>query len=109
MIHINSTSLQIMVSAYKLLSQRTLPVASQVMSAWVISRSIMEEDFSPEEDEANSSVASTSTISALAVITVEPITGRVMGSRWSICGEMNQFKFRANRVLPDIDDDSVSF
>ena len=86
-----------------------MPVASQVMSAWVISRSIMEEDFSPEEDVANSSVTSTSPISALAVITVEPITGRVMGSRWSICGEMNQFKFRANRVLPDIDDDSVSF
>ena len=98
-----------MVSAYKLLSQRTLPVASQVMREWVISSSIMEEDFSPEEDDANSPVASTSPISALAVITVEPITGRVMGSRWSIGGEMNQFKFRANRVLPDIEDDSVSF
>ena len=98
-----------MVSAYKLLSQRTLPVASQVMKDWVINRSIMEEDFSPEEDDANSPVASTSPISALAVITVEPITGRVMGSRWSIDGEMSQFKFRANRVLPDIEDDSVSF
>ena len=98
-----------MVSAYKLLSQRTLPVASQVMKDWVINRSIMEEDFSPEEGDANSPVASTSPISALAVITVEPSTGRVMGSRWSIGGEMSQFKFRANRVLPDIEDDSVSF
>ena len=98
-----------MSTSYKLLSQRAMPVASQVMSAWVISRTIMEEDFSPEEDSARSSVTNMPPISALSVITVEPITGRVLGSRWNISGDMNTFKFRANRVLPGVEDDSVSF
>ena len=86
-----------------------MPVASQVMSTWIVSRSIMEEDFSPEEDTARSSVTTMPPVSALSVITVEPITGRVLGSKWSISGDMNTFKFRANRVLPGVDDDSVSF
>ena len=98
-----------MVSAYQLLSQRPMPVASQIIKGWVINRSVMEEDFSPEDGDANSPVASPSPISALAVITVEPSTGKVLGSRWSIGGEMSQFKFRANRIFPDIEDDAVSF
>ena len=63
---------------HKLLTQRALPVASQAMSAWVISRSLMEEDFAPEEDSAEASVTTLPPIIVLAVITVEPVTGRVM-------------------------------
>ena len=48
-------------------------------------------------------------ISVLSVITVEPITGRVLGSRWQVSGDMNTIKFRANRVLSGVEDDSVSF
>ena len=59
-----------MSTGYKLLSQRAMPVASQVMSAWVVSRSIMEEDFSPEEDTARSSVTTMPPMSALSVITI---------------------------------------
>ena len=86
-----------------------MPVASQVMSAWVISCTIMEEDFSPEEDSAGSSVTTMPQISALSVIMVEPIMGRVLGSRWQVSGDMNTIKFRANRVLSGVEDDSVSF
>ena len=95
-----------MVSAYQLLSQRPMPVASQIIKGWVINRSVMEEDFSHEDGDANLPVA---TPSALAVISVEPNTGKVLGSRWSIGGEMSPFKFRANRIFPDFEDDSVSF
>jgi len=69
----------------------------------------MEEDFSPEEDSAGSSVTTMPQISALSVITVKPITGRVLGSRWQVSGDMNTFKLIANRVLPGVEDDSVSF
>ena len=95
-----------MVSAYQLLSQRPMPVASQIIKGWVINRSVMEEDFSHADGDANLPVA---TPSALAVISVEPNTGKVLGSRWSIGGEMSPFKFRANRIFPDFEDDSVSF
>ena len=71
---------------HKLLTQRALPVASQAMSAWVFSRSLMEEDFSPEEDSAGASVTTLPPISVLAVIIVEPTTGKVMGSRWQDAG-----------------------
>ena len=95
---------------HKLLTQRALPVAFQAMSAWVFSRSLMEEDFSPEEDSAGASVMTLPPISVLAVITVEPITGRVMGSRWQVPGEMqNNIKFKANRMFSNVEDDSVSF
>ena len=56
---------------HKLLTQRALPVAFQAMSAWVFSRSLMEEDFSPEEDSAGASVMTLPPIGVLAVITVE--------------------------------------
>ena len=55
---------------HKLLTQRALPVASQAMSAWVVSRSLMEEDFSPEEDSTGASVMPLSPVSVLAVVTV---------------------------------------
>ena len=70
----------------------------------------MEEDFSPEEDSAGASVTTLPPISVLLVISVEPVTGRVMGSRWQVAGEMqNTIKFRANRVFSSVEDDSVSF
>ena len=72
------------------------PASGIPMSAWVFSRSLMEEDFSPEEDSAGASVTTLPPISVLAVITVEPVTGRVMGSRWQVAGELeNIIKFKA--------------
>ena len=77
----------------KLLTQRALPVASQAMSAWVFSRSLMEEYFAPEEDSAGASVTPLPPVSVLAVITVEPVTRRVMGSRWQVAGELDNIIF----------------
>ena len=94
----------------KLFTKTALPVTAQAMSAWVISRSLMEEDFSPEDDSTTASVAMLPPVSVLAVITVEPVTARVMGSRWCIAGMLNNtLKFRANRIFPNVTDDSVSF
>ena len=95
---------------HKLLTQRALPVASRAMSAWVFSRSLMEEYFAPEEDSAGASVTPLPPVSVLAVITVEPVTRRVMGSRWQVAGELdNIIKFKANRIFSNVEDNSVSF
>ena len=95
---------------HKLLTQRALPVASQAMSAWVISRSLMEEDFASEEDSTEASVTTLPPISVLAVITVEPITGRVMGSRWQVAGELDSIiTFKANKIFSNVENASVSF
>ena len=65
----------------KLFTKTALPVAAQAMSAWVISRSLMEEDFAPEDESTTASVSTLPPIGVLAVITVESDTARVMGSR----------------------------
>ena len=67
--------------ASKMFLLNAMPVAPQAMSSWVISRSLMEEDFAPEDDSTTVSVADLPPASVLAVITVEPVTARVIGSR----------------------------
>ena len=87
-----------------------LPVAPQAMSAWVISRSLMEEDFSPEDDSTTVSVADLPPASVLAVITVEPVTARGIGSRWCVSDTLGSvLKFRAAKIFSNIEDNSVSF
>ena len=70
----------------------------------------MEEDFLPEEDSTGASVMPLPPASVLAVVTVEPGTGRLVGSRWQVAGELeNNFKFKANRLFSDVEDKSVTF
>ena len=64
----------------KMFLKSALPVAGHAMSAWVISRSLLEEDFSPEDDSTTASVSTLPPVSVLAVITVEPVTARVIGT-----------------------------
>ena len=87
-----------------------LTVAPQAMSAWVISRSLMEEDFSPEDDSTSGSVSTLPPASVLAVITVEPVTARVIGSRWCVSGTLGSvLKFRAAKIFSNVENNSVSF
>ena len=67
-----------------ILAQKAMPVASEVMSSWVVSRSLMEEDFFPEENSSSASVIPLLYASVMAVVTVEPGTGRIMGSCWQL-------------------------
>ena len=94
----------------KLFLSTALPVAPEAMSSWVISRSLMEEDFAPEDDSTAVSVTDLPPASVLAVITVEPITARVLGSRWCVSGTLGSvLKFRAAKIFSDVEDKSVSF
>ena len=94
----------------KMFLLNALPVAPQAMSAWVISRSLMEEDFAPEDDSTTVSVADLPPASVLAVITVEPVTARVVGSRWCVSGTLGSvLKFRAAKIFSNVEDNSVSF
>ena len=81
---INTPCFQINMSLItsKLFLSNALPVAPEAMSSWVISRSLMEEDFAPEDDSTTVSVTDLPPASVLAVILVEPVTARVIGSRW---------------------------
>ena len=107
---INIFQSEMSVISNKMFLQSALPVAGQAMSAWVISRSLMEEDFSPEDDSTTVSVSTLPTASVLAVITVETITARVIGSRWCVSGTLGSvLKFRAARIFSNVEDDSVSF
>ena len=69
---------------HAILAQRALPVESQLIRKWVLNRSVIEEDFLPEEEEASTSAVLRPVphASVLAVVTVEPSTGRIQGSRW---------------------------
>ena len=94
----------------KLFLSTALPVAPEAMSSWVISRSRMEEDFAPEDDSTAVSVTDLPPASVLAVITVEPVTARVLGSRWCVSGTLGSvLKFRAAKIFSDVEDKSVSF
>ena len=64
-----------------------MPVASETMSGWVVSRSLMDEEFYAEGDLSQASVMPLPQASVLAVVTVEPGTGRIIGSRWQAAGE----------------------
>ena len=107
---INIFQSEMSVISNKMFLKSALPVAGQAMSAWVISRSLMEEDFSPEDDSTTVSVSTLPPVSVLAVITVEPVTARVIGSRWCVAGTLGSvLKFRAGRIFSNVEDDSVSF
>ena len=67
---------------HAILSQRALQVAPHIINRWVINCSVSEVDFTPDLEEPTSS-AVINTIppaSVLAIITVEPSSGRVLGS-----------------------------
>ena len=94
----------------KMFLLNALPVAPQATSSWVIRRSLMEEDFVPEDDSTTVSVADLPPASVLAVITVEPVTARVIGSRWCVSGTLGSvLKFRAAKIFSNVEDSSVSF
>ena len=97
--------------SHAILAQRAMPVASEIMSSWVLSRSLIEEDFLPEEgDTPTSSVIQLPHASVLAVVTVEPGTGRILGSRWQVAGLLEHSnKFEAARLFSDVEDKSVTF
>ena len=87
-------------------------MASQLISIWELSHLVIEEDFLPEEE-----VASTSTVlqpvphaSVLAVVTAEPGTGRIKGSRWQVAWTLEHpIKFKASRLFADVEDKLVTF
>ena len=90
----------------KMFLKSALPVAGHAMSAWVISRSLLEEDFAPEDDSTTASVSTLPPVSVLAVITVEPVTARVIGSRWCVASMLGSvLKFRASRIFADVEDE----
>ena len=96
--------------ASKMFLLNAMPVAPQAMSSWVISRSLMEEDFAPEDDSTTVSVADLPPASVLAVITVEPVTARVIASRWCVSGTLGSaLNFRAAKIFSGVEDSSVSF
>ena len=109
-IHYQQFQINMSIIASKMFLVNAMPVAPQAMSSWVISRSLMEEDFSPEDDSTTVSVTDLPPASVLAVITVEPVTARVIGSRWCVSGTLgNALKFRAAKIFSGVEDSSVSF
>jgi len=98
--------------SHAILAQRAMPVASQLISNWVLSCSVIEEDFLPEEEEASTSAVIISIPHArvLAVVTVVPGTGRILGSRLHVAGALEHpIKFEAARIFTDVEDKSVTF
>ena len=67
---------------HAILAQKALPVAPHVINKWVINRSVNEADFTPDLEEPSSSAVLNTLppASVLAIITVEPSSGRVLGS-----------------------------
>ena len=86
---------------HAILAQKALPVAPHVINRWVINRSVNEVDFTPELEEPSSSAVLNTLppASVLAIITVEPASGRVLGSHWKVSGDFpNTIKFDASRL-----------
>ena len=91
---------------HAILARRAMPVASQLISKWVLSRSVIEEDFFPAEEEASTSAVLRPVPheGVLAVVTVEPRTGRIQGSRWQVAGTLEHpIKFKASRLFADVE------
>ena len=87
-----------------------MPVAPPLR--WVVNRSVIEEDFLPEEEDTSTLAVIHSVLhaSVLAVKTVEPGTGRIKGSRWQVAGALEQpVKFKTARLFSNVEDKSVAF
>ena len=71
---------------HAILAQRALPVAPHIINRWVFNRSVSEVDFTPDlEDPSLAAVISNlPSASVLAIINVEPSSGRVLGSHWKV-------------------------
>ena len=77
---------------HAILAQRAVPVAPHIINRWVVSRSVSEVDFSPDVEEPSSSavISTMPPASVPAIINVEPLTGRVLGSHWKVSGDIKQ-------------------
>ena len=97
---------------HAILAQKALPVAPHIINRWVINRSVNEVDFAPELEEPSSSAVLNTLpqASVLAIITVEPASGRVLGSHWKVSGDFrNTIKFDASRLYANVEDQSLKF
>ena len=97
---------------HAILAQKALPVAPHVINRWVINRSVNEVDFTPDLEEPSSSAVLNTLppASVLAIITVEPSSGRVLGSHWKVAGDFsNIIKFDAARLYANVEDQSLKF
>ena len=66
-----------------------------------------EMDFTPDVEEPSSSavISTMPPASVLAIINVEPLTGRVLGSHWKVSGNIKQpIKFNASRLFANVED-----
>ena len=92
---------------HAILAQKALPVAPHVINRWVINRSVNEVDFTQDLEEPSSSAVLNTLppTSLLAIITVEPSSGRVLGSHWKVAGDFtNVIKFDAARLYANVED-----
>ena len=84
---------------HAILTQKAVPVAPHIISRWVVSRSVSEVDVTPDVNEPSSSevISTMPPVSVLAIINVEPLTGRVMGSH---CGRSQVTSSNLSSVTP---------
>ena len=97
---------------HAILAQRAVPVAPHIINRWVVSRSVSEVDFTPDVNEPSSSavIRTMPPASVLAIINVEPLTGRVLRLHWKVSGDIKQpIKFNTSRLFANVEDQTLKF